>query len=273
MPILNGNLNGSKHGSIVDICLPVLLFPVCKNAQKDAPPESYAHSHEHSGPYGDPDKITDGDQRPDMPAGLDERPYPLADDEDEGRGVGHAGEVGTKEKDGGADNQTDGLIKNELGEEVPPAHVGTQVEAAPRGGSRSRRRRLVRLLLQPVLHRRGGAMGGGQHITAQRRAVASWEPVLQDELDDVADLGADHAVQCELGDLAPVKGRVLWVVEPFDELDNEVGGDLDGHGLASQSKVESPAQHDSSSSRGTHMLQHAGREKRPRDGPGRCGGS
>lgn len=93
---------------------------------------------------------------------------------------------------------------------------------------------IVVLLLVQLLR---VALDAGQHLAAGLGA-ASGEPVLEDELDDVADLGSDEAIDGKLKDLLPIKGGLAGGAVVLDELDDQVGRDLYGQGLKGEAQIE-----------------------------------
>lgn len=149
-----------------------------------------------------------------MPAGLDEGPDALADDEEDQGQLRHAHKVGADEEDAAADEQAEGLVENQFDQHVAVADIVAHFETGPPRLCLGRV--VVPLLLQlaSVAERiwEQAADGG----------VPGWEPVLQEELDDVADLGAHQAVQGKLADLLPVEDA-QGILPAHQELHHEVG--------------------------------------------------
>lgn len=97
---------------------------------------------------------------------------------------------------------------------------------------------LLRLLIQ-LTEATLTVLDGQPEVVVLIGAPGGGEPVLQEELDDVAELGVEGAVEGELDDLLDVKGKLGGALVPAgNELDYDVGRDLHGGGLGGEARVE-----------------------------------
>jgi hypothetical protein len=128
-----------------------------------------------------------------VPTSFDKRPKPVANDVENPGQVRYAGDVCAYEKDTATDGQTDSLVENQLGQNITPDKIRADVKPGFRLGSFL----VVVLLLQNLLD---VALDLRQDFINPHR-VTSREAILKDELDNVADLRTDKAINGKLYDL------------------------------------------------------------------------
>ncbi|KAI6774690.1 hypothetical protein HG531_001539 [Fusarium graminearum] len=109
----------------------------------------------------------------------------------------YAGDVCAYQKDAAADGQTDSLIENQLGDDIAPDEIRADAEPGFL---------LIFLVIILLLHDlHYVALDLGQDFINPHR-VTSREAILEDELDNIADLRADKAVDSELYNLLLIEG-------------------------------------------------------------------
>lgn len=164
-----------------------------------------------------------------MPASFDEWPKSITDDFQNEEGVRNTCDVCADEKDGPADGKTNCLIKNQLRQNVAPNEIRADIEPSPR-----RSPRIIVLLLLNLLHIRLNL----RQDLVRPDCVASGEAVLQDELDDVANLRAYESIDSKLQYLLGIKSRYAWCPVVNDELGDQVCRDLDSCCLKGETEIE-----------------------------------
>ncbi len=181
-----------------------------KDTQKDAPTKSDNYSNKHPRPKRHPEEVANGHQWPYVPAGLNEWKDLVANDVEHHERMVHARDVCADEEHAATGSQAESLVEKELGEDIPPDEVGTDAEeVAGFGFGPGCRQVIVPLLLtNPSVENAAivaATSGSGQDLDSASLGTAGREPVLEQILHNVTDLGADEAVEGEFDNLLRIE--------------------------------------------------------------------
>lgn len=210
-----------------------LLLPTRRRAhgdeaQEDVPQEAHARGDEDAPAHRHPEEVAHGHDGPEVPAGAQQPPQLVVDDGQDVGQVRHARHVGDDEEHRDHDAQPDRLVRDELGDDVPPADPRRRRRRARpwhlvRGCRRGRlqwRQRDGDVLV--LLSRRDDGQDRSHAWDDVRRELA-----LQEVVPDVADMGADEAKDGELKDALAVQRLGLRGAPLHGDLGGQVRRGLD----------------------------------------------